>query len=65
MLILPTRAVIFILRLYSIYAKNNVILYGFSTLLVCEIAIKIVRPILLVHAVSVSAALRGGVPIVR
>ncbi|KAI0826983.1 hypothetical protein BC628DRAFT_1319159, partial [Trametes gibbosa] len=32
---------IFILRLYSIYSKSNVILYGFGTLLILELAIKI------------------------
>ncbi|KAI0325783.1 hypothetical protein GY45DRAFT_1329804 [Cubamyces sp. BRFM 1775] len=32
---------IFILRLYSIYSKRNIILYGFGTLLVAELAVKI------------------------
>ena len=35
--------VIFILRLYSIYSKSKPVLYTFSTLLVVELAIKIVR----------------------
>ena len=35
-------AVIFILRLYSIYAKSNTVLYGFTGLLVLELAVKIV-----------------------
>ncbi|KAH9849633.1 hypothetical protein C2E23DRAFT_888117 [Lenzites betulinus] len=33
--------VIFILRLYSIYSKSNVVLYGFGALLVLELGIKI------------------------
>ncbi|KAI0685273.1 hypothetical protein C8T65DRAFT_701627 [Cerioporus squamosus] len=32
---------IFILRLYSIYSKSKIVLYGFSALLVLELAIKI------------------------
>ncbi|KAI0646175.1 hypothetical protein C8Q79DRAFT_961341 [Trametes meyenii] len=33
--------IIFILRLYSIYSKSNVVLYGFSALLLLELGIKI------------------------
>ncbi|KAI0635028.1 hypothetical protein C8Q77DRAFT_1072359 [Trametes polyzona] len=33
--------IIFILRLYSIYSKKSIILYGFGTLLVCMLAVKI------------------------
>ncbi|TBU55118.1 hypothetical protein BD310DRAFT_714735 [Dichomitus squalens] len=33
--------IIFILRLYSIYAKSNTVLYGFTTLLALELAVKI------------------------
>ncbi|KAH9852435.1 hypothetical protein C2E23DRAFT_730893 [Lenzites betulinus] len=32
---------IFILRLYSIYSKNTIVLYGFTLLLIAELAVKI------------------------
>lgn len=41
-LIVFAYAVIFILRLYSIYSKSSFVLYSFSALLVIELAIKIV-----------------------